>query len=473
MMKDKIGKFDIVRFINSGSFGEVWEVKDSSGQRFAIKEIKKEKLVEAQMLEKLKSEAKVSTQLDHKNIIKCHSTMQSENSFYLVFELCSGGNMEDYIKAQKRLPISEALHYIKQLKDAYHYLYSKKIIHRDIKLENILLKSREDKILKLSDFGCSKVDTIGNTFIGTPKYMAYELLIKKLRHEEVSYDYKADIWAFGLCAWEMVFGFGSFPFKFPDMRVLAEESRNFSGDDLRFPAQPKLHPAFYDFFRRTIEYRTERRLTAEELFAHPIFSLSKEALDPSVSEPSFRKNPSVLFFQDRLDELKAIQFTAKSLFPYLSQISDKEIYSNMCCLILILINKGRIKTENAFNSIRAKKNTLDAPDFESFLTSSNCKETTRSLEKFLSEFVSADEGVYDLLKTKCTNSSLLADLEDNLYKGQTTHQQEFYKTTYMFILSKMKTQVGSSEKQKLDVNMKRVLKILRGEILPNKDLFEI
>ena len=89
------------------------------------------------------------------------------------------------------------------------------ILHRDIKLENILLKNSENLEIKISDFGCSKIDPCGTTICGTPKYMALELLegCKK-------YDYKVDFWSIGLCFWELLFGDKNFPFSLKSREAL-------------------------------------------------------------------------------------------------------------------------------------------------------------------------------------------------------------------------------------------------------------
>ena len=118
------------------------------------------------------------------------------------------------------------------------------ILHRDIKLENILLAKEGSLDIKISDFGCSKIDPCGTTICGTPKYMALELL------EGVkNYDYKVDLWSIGLCFWELLFGYGSFPFSLKSRIHLKNDIKNFSGKNLRFPKVPKFPEEVYDFFR--------------------------------------------------------------------------------------------------------------------------------------------------------------------------------------------------------------------------------
>lgn len=476
MIKDKIGKFQVIRFIAGGSFGDVWEVADTSGKHFAVKEISKERLVDSKMLDKLRSEAVVSAQLDHKNLVKCFSTMQSEKSFYLVFELCLGGNLDTFIKTKKKISLKVALDLISQLKDAYEYLYSKKIIHRDIKLENILLKSPDDLVLKLSDFGCSKIDTVGNTFVGTPKYMSFELLTKRLHHEEASYDYKADIWAIGLCAWELIFGYGSFPFRFTEMKVLAEEIRSFSGENLRFPAEPKLPSVCFDFFKRAIEFQSEKRMTAQELFNHPIFDLLEKKSEHIISiQPKLknREHEGIFFFKERLAELKGIQVAIDGLKSLPTKKVKNDLKVKICAMQLILINKARIKTENALGSLNSKTNLLEVPNFDSIFDLPESKEIIEAFNAHSRAFSQQDKSLHDYFLQNCTDSAFREELEDSLYRGQTKNQQMFYKSSYMSLFTQLSSEFGEENRSEVDRTMKCVQVVLKGEVLQRKELFGI
>lgn len=154
-----------------------------------------------------------------------------------------------------------------QIKVAYQYLLSESILHRDIKLENILLKSNTSLEIKISDFGCSKIDPCGTTICGTPKYMALELL------EGVkNYDYKVDLWSLGLCFWELMFGYGNFPFSLKSRVHLKNDIKKYSGENLKFPKVPKYPDEFYDFFRKILEVSPRLRMDSNEFINHPIFN---------------------------------------------------------------------------------------------------------------------------------------------------------------------------------------------------------
>lgn len=160
---------------------------------------------------------------------------------------------------------------MKQIKDAYSYLLDKVIIHRDIKLDNILIKSKDSLEVKLTDFGCSKITPVGITYCGTPKYMSYEVM-----EENRNYNYKADLWAIGLCFWELIFGYGQFPFNTKSIDTMKAEMKKFSGDNLRFPTKPKLPEFFYSFFKSILSLMPETRMEAQAFVQHQIFSYNPD-----------------------------------------------------------------------------------------------------------------------------------------------------------------------------------------------------
>lgn len=133
-------------------------------------------------------------------------------------------------------------------------------------MENILLKSDDNLEIKISDFGCSKIDPCGTTICGTPKYMALELL------EGVkNYDYKVDLWSIGLCFWELLFGLGSFPFSLKSKATLIKEIKKNSGENLKFPTVPKYPEVFYSFFKKILEVSPRLRMDSNEFLENPIF----------------------------------------------------------------------------------------------------------------------------------------------------------------------------------------------------------
>lgn len=106
-----------------------------------------------EIVELTKKEINILKQLNHPNIIKFIDAIRSENYLYLVMEFCKDGNLDGLI-SKNNLSENEILYYFRFIIDAFRYLLSKNILHRDVKPENILL---HNNVVKLADFGFSRV----------------------------------------------------------------------------------------------------------------------------------------------------------------------------------------------------------------------------------------------------------------------------------------------------------------------------
>ncbi len=150
----------------------------------AIKVVKKEKEPEepaattGTVLDSLSKEVKLLMRMDHPNVIKLFQVVDTENEVFIVMEYASGGELIDYIAAKGQLNDKEGRRLFRQLVSAIDHCHLAGVVHRDLKLENILLT--QDKNILLSDFGLGrtvrKADQRLSTFCGTPLYAAPELV---------------------------------------------------------------------------------------------------------------------------------------------------------------------------------------------------------------------------------------------------------------------------------------------------------
>lgn len=156
----------------------------------------------------MQREVKILSKIQHLNIIKLYSIQESVHHLHLLMEYPNAEPLNNFIKHknQRFLPESEAKTIFKQIVEAIKHCHKKCVVHRDVKLENILVS--EQNIVKLIDFGFSIAiapDTKLNIFCGTPSYMAPEIVNKQ------NYSFGVDIWALGIVLYKILNGV--FPFK--------------------------------------------------------------------------------------------------------------------------------------------------------------------------------------------------------------------------------------------------------------------
>jgi Neu-associated kinase len=147
----RVGHYLLGRKLGEGSFAKVKEgLQTLTGQKVAIKVIDKKKAKEdAYVSKNMRREGKLLQMIIHPNIIQLYELMETENSYYLVTELCEGGDLMDYICARKYLSEACTRKFIRQIISAVDYLHRIGILHRDLKIENLLL----DKNLNIKLIG--------------------------------------------------------------------------------------------------------------------------------------------------------------------------------------------------------------------------------------------------------------------------------------------------------------------------------
>ena len=201
----KIDKNDIevLELAGDGQFGLVFLIR-LKDEFFALKICAKAYIISRRFELYLVNEKLIQSSLgEFPFLIKFHQSFQDENLVFFLMEYVNGKDLSTVLYGGKQTFSSEvARFYIAQLVLTVEYLHSKNIVHRDIKLNNILVD--QDGYIKLIDFGIAKMLKNGNrtfTIVGTPHYMAPEIIVGK------GYDSSCDYWAIGVCFFELLFGF--------------------------------------------------------------------------------------------------------------------------------------------------------------------------------------------------------------------------------------------------------------------------
>lgn len=204
------------KMLGRGAFGKVClGMHKLTRKLVAIKSINKEYLSEEKQKNKIMHEVGILMRLNrHPNVVKLFETFETGRHILLVMELCAGGDLLNYVRKRKKLEEDSAKYLFKQLIEGLGYLHSKNILHRDIKLDNILLDGKG--MVKIADFGVSKQVRPGEVMreqCGTPAYIAPEII----RDRGYS-GFKADLWSAGVVLYAMLYG--TVPFKANNMQDL-------------------------------------------------------------------------------------------------------------------------------------------------------------------------------------------------------------------------------------------------------------
>ncbi|XP_075914089.1 mitogen-activated protein kinase kinase kinase kinase 4-like [Petromyzon marinus] len=212
-LKDPAGIFELVEVVGNGTYGQVYKGRHvRTGQLAAIKvmdvtEDEEEEIkLEINMLKKYSHHRNIAT---YYGAFVKKSPPGHDDQLWLVMEFCGAGSVTDLIKNTKGNSLKEEwIAYVcREILRGLSHLHQHKVIHRDIKGQNVLLT--ENAEVKLVDFGVSaQLDrTIGrrNTFIGTPYWMAPEVIACD-ENPDATYDYRSDLWSLGITAIEMAEG---------------------------------------------------------------------------------------------------------------------------------------------------------------------------------------------------------------------------------------------------------------------------
>ncbi|RXN04304.1 hormonally up-regulated neu tumor-associated kinase -like protein [Labeo rohita] len=259
----RVGNYLIGRKLGEGSFAKVREgLHVTTAEKVAVKVIDKRKAKKDSYVTKnLRREGQIQQMIRHPNITQLLDILETENSYYLVMELCPGGNLMNHIYEKKRLEEREAQKYVRQLVMAVEHLHRAGVVHRDLKIENLLLDDQDN--IKLIDFGLSNCAGIlgysdpFSTQCGSPAYAAPELLSRK------KYGPKVDVWSIGVNMYAMLTG--TLPFTVEPFSLKALHQRMVDKD--MNPLPPSISSAATSLLRRLLEPDPDKRPNIHQVMA--------------------------------------------------------------------------------------------------------------------------------------------------------------------------------------------------------------
>ncbi|DBA96260.1 TPA: hypothetical protein ACH3X3_002445 [Trebouxia sp. C0006] len=226
----KVGPADFVllRVVGQGAFGKVFQVqKKDTGQVYAMKVMRKERIIAKDHGEYVRAERNVLTAVFHPYIVTLRCSFQTSSKLYLVLDFINGGHLFFQLYRQGIFDEQLARLYTAEIVLAIAHLHSLGFVHRDLKPENVLLDSEGH--IKVTDFGLAKGNMADgertNSFIGTMEYMAPEIIQGKGHGKDV------DWWSVGILLFEMMTGMPPF-----NAKSRNQLQKQITGGKLKYPS---------------------------------------------------------------------------------------------------------------------------------------------------------------------------------------------------------------------------------------------
>ena len=299
----------LINLIGKSSFGEIYlSSKNGSSTQYATKVIDKSSIENTEAKKYIENEISILKEINHPNIVNLIEIKNTEEKLYIVQEYCNGGGLDKFLEKyhaenKKGLPEKMVQYIMRQILSAMEYLSSKEIMHRQIKLDNILInyENENDRInnnimkatIKLIDFSFAiilKKGELTNTILGSPINMSPTLLHKLNNdpdYENIGYDEKEDIWSLGTICYELLMGRSAF--ESDDMDVLYKKVDK--GD---YYVPITFSKETISFLNGMLQYDPNKRLSFNELSNHKFLKKNVNEFKKNELNMGSKENSQIL-----------------------------------------------------------------------------------------------------------------------------------------------------------------------------------
>lgn len=302
------------QFLGKGGFARCYEAtpvlndqSDCSVQSFAIKVIRIDKLSKKIHRQKMYQEIEIHSKLSHPNIIRFYESFSDSLNVYIVLELCKRRSLVELQKRRITVTEPETRYFSYQIAQGLTYLHKKGIIHRDLKLGNILLN--ENLEVKIGDFGLATHNLPGQvrrSLCGTPNYIAPEILNRQ------GHDFKVDSWSLGCLIYTLLFGKPPF-----ERSTLRETYASIQSHRYSYPNIPVVGQETRLLINQLLIMNPEQRLDINGVLLHPFY---KSGYHPT-SLPDSCLTLEPRFDQIHSEEIKSVAGNIYSkTIDYLSEL---------------------------------------------------------------------------------------------------------------------------------------------------------
>ncbi|XP_039249845.2 NUAK family SNF1-like kinase 1 [Styela clava] len=250
-------RYEFVKTLGKGTYGKVkLAIERDTGRKFAVKSIRKDRIKGKKDMKHIRREMKIMSSLHHPNIIQIHEVFENQDKIVIVMEYAPGGELYDHLANKMITSEEESRVFFKQIVSAVQYCHKLGVVHRDLKLENILLG--ENFQIKIADFGLANIFESGQlleTFCGSPLYASPEIV------NGIPYvGPEVDSWSMGVLLYALVYGM--MPFDGSDYKTLTRQISHG-----KYSRQTK-YPDAADLIGRMLVVDSSSRANIDEIANH-------------------------------------------------------------------------------------------------------------------------------------------------------------------------------------------------------------
>ena len=288
--------YEEIKKLGQGGFGTVYLFKHSiKKEDVAIKFIDFDSLNSTEDVNRVYSEMVVLRGLKHPNIVQLHDAFNTNDKVCLVMEYCSGGELSQYLEAKGKLEESEVYNIACQMIEAIRYCHNSKVVHRDLKLENILFSNETRSLIKIVDFGISGIFGPNNkgerSDAGSLLYLAPEVL----SGEDNRANPALDVWSLGCILYNLLTA--SYPFDGQSREEIAKKIQSGRYKKLDEATSRPWHTLLKGMLRLAPHKRWNILRISEHLYKHRYeddASLTEDSDEPVEALPKSVKKKNFL-----------------------------------------------------------------------------------------------------------------------------------------------------------------------------------